>query len=95
MERAGDRRAALDEQLEHALAAERVEHVAEVAAELQARVDPGAGGARAEDDPERVGPVGVADGELGVVGPHGAGADEDGVGLGPQAVDVGAGLRRR
>ena len=55
-------------------------------------MDPGAGGRRAEDDAQRVGAVGVADGQLGVVGAHRAGADEDGVGLGSEAVDVGAGL---
>ena len=37
-------------------------------------------------------PVDVADGERRVVGPDGAGADEHGVALGPQAVGVGPGL---
>ena len=35
-------------------------------------------------------PFGVADRELGVVGPDGAGAHQHGVVLGPQPVDVGA-----
>ena len=95
MEGAGDGRAALDEELEHARAAEGVEHVAEVAGELEARVDAGAGGRGAEHDPQRVGAVGVADGQLGVVGPHRPGADEHGVGLGPEPVHVGPRRRRR
>ena len=39
MERAGDRRAALDHRLDDAAAAELVEHVAERAVELDARMD--------------------------------------------------------
>ncbi|CAM5381175.1 hypothetical protein SNARM312S_06099 [Streptomyces narbonensis] len=60
--------------------------------------DPGAGlhGGRlgVDDDPQ--GLHGLLDptyGQMGVVGAGGAGADNDGVGLGAQPVDVGAGLR--
>jgi hypothetical protein len=45
----------LDEQLEDALAAERVEHVAEVAVELERGQHPCALGRPAEDDAEGVG----------------------------------------
>ena len=55
-------------------------------------------GARPEHDAQRLGVVGAAlavgqaHGEARVVGPHRAGADEDGVALGPQAVGVEPGL---
>src|SRR5690606_14328059 len=59
--------------------------------------DPGAGfdgrGLGVGDDAQRLDGVGyVADGEVGVVGAGGSGADEDGVGLRAQPVDVRAGL---
>ena len=101
VEGVGDGRAAFDHQLEHAPAAEVVEHRAEVAVELEARVHRGA---RRAPWPSttRSGSVSSgparrreAHGERGVVGPHGAGADEDGVAVGPQPVGVEAGLRRR
>lgn len=59
--------------------------------------DPGAGlhggGVGVDDDPQRLGDaVDAAYRQLGVVGAGGARADEHGVGLGAQPVDVGAGL---
>ena len=91
VEGVGDGRPALDEHLQHAPTAEIVEHGAEVAGQLQARVDPGPGGGPAEHDPQRVAALDVAHGQRRVVGAHGAGADEHGVALGPQAVGVGPG----
>ena len=94
VEVAGDGGPALDHDLQDAAAAELVEHVAEVAARARG---PGGPGRRRGAVPSttRSGsrPVDVADGERGVVGPHRAGADDDGVALGPQAVGVGPGLR--
>ena len=50
-------------------------------------------GVGVDDDPQRLGgAVEAADGEVRVVGAGGAGADDHGVGLGAQPVDVGAGL---
>ena len=51
-----------------------------------------------EQDPQRRGrhgTVGVAHGEAGTVGERGAGADDDGLRLGPEPMRVGPGLRRR
>ena len=67
MEPAGDGGAALHQGLEDAAAAEIVEDVAQVALELQRRVDLGVGRGVAEDDPQGVPAFGVADGEGGVV----------------------------
>src|SRR5690606_17538817 len=65
VEGAGHGRPALDEQLHDTPGAEVVEDVAEVALDLEARVHLGTGRRPAEDDPQRVRPLDVADGQLG------------------------------
>ena len=95
MEVVGDRGPALDEQLEHAPAAELAQDTAEVARELECRLHPGVARHRAEHDTQRLGPLDAvieADGQLGIIGPHGAGAHEHGVRAGPQPVHVAPGL---
>ena len=52
---------------------------------------PGVLGRMAEHDPQGIAPGHVADRQGRVVGPHGAGADQDGVALGAQLMDVHAG----
>ena len=54
MEGVGDGRSALDEDLQDAAPAELVEHRPEVAGQLEARVDPGAGRRPPEHDPQRI-----------------------------------------
>ena len=93
VERVGDGRPALDEQLQRRRgrrarrapsprSPDRSRHGCTLAP----------GGRPAEHDAQRVGAGDVADGQRRVVGAHGAGADEDRLALGAQAVGVGAGL---
>ena len=87
--------AALDQQLQHALAAEVVEHLVERALHLEGGVDLGAGRGPAQHHPSGSRALDQAHGERRVVGPHGAGPDQHGVALGPQAVGVGPGRLAR
>ena len=94
VERRGRGGAPLHEDLQHLAPAELVEHAAEVTGQLQARMDRAPGRRLAEHHPQRVATLHVAHGQRRVVGSDRAGAHQDGVALGPQAVGVGAGLRR-
>ena len=73
----GDRRPALHQQLQHAEAAELVEHGPR-SPERSRHGWTLAPPRPAENDPQRIRPVDVAHGQRRIVGPHGAGTDEDG-----------------
>ena len=91
MERAGHGGPALHEHLEDVSPPELVEDAAEVAVQLERRVDPGCGRCGAEDDPQGSRPATWRTVRAGIVGAHRAGTDEDGVALGAQTMGVGAG----
>ena len=82
---------AFDHQLDDAAPSEVVEQLVEAAAPLDARVHTGVRRRRAEHHTQRVVALDVAHGERGIVGAHGAGADEDRVALGTQPVRVAPG----
>ena len=89
------RRPALDEQLEHPAPAELVEHVRQLARQLEAGMHLRVAGHRAQHDPQRVPALDVAHGERWIVGTDGAGPDQDRVAVGPQLVGVGPRLLAR
>ena len=93
MEGVGDGGAALDQHLEVPLGAELVEQRRRGRRRARGRAGPWRRRARGRAPPAtgRPGRRGVAHGQRRVVGPHGAGADDDGVALGPEAVGVGPG----
>ena len=101
MEVARHRAAALDEQLHDALGAEVVEQRREVTGRLRAGPDLRVIGHGPEDDAAGGGPATLREdrwpvvphGEGRVVAADGAGPDQDGVGLGAEAVAVGPGGR--
>ena len=94
VERRGRGGAPLHQHLQHA-ARRRARRARRRASPVSSRhgMDARAGGRLAEHHPQRVATLHVAHGQRRVVGADRAGAHEDGVALGPQAVGVGPGRR--
>lgn len=91
-ERGRDPRATLDEDLEYASGTEIVEQTFEVGVPLLTGMDPGPSGGVAENDPMGIGALDHAGGEFGIIGADRARSDHDGLAVGANPMDLGAGL---
>ena len=93
MEGSGHFSSTFHQELDHAAAAQVEEEGIERPLVNQIRTGPGAGGGITQDDPQRVPRPRKPCREGRIVGPDRSGADQDGVALRPQLLDVGSGFR--